>query len=377
MLTTALIFIITLLILVVSHEFGHFIMAKRFGVKVLEFGFGLPPRIWGKKIGETIVSLNLLPIGGFVRLFGEDETDKKVLKKERSFASKPVSQRMVIVIFGVLMNFLLAVVLFWIVLGFQRFKEQIPLLIPYNFVGVNQTDETFVLIGNIAKGSPAEAVGIQSGDRVVAVDNRQIEDADDLIQVTREKAGTPISLTLADTENDRRIVEITPRADPPRGQGPLGIELGVIRVAVLNYQTTGQRLTAGFTHSYNLGAYSITILGNLISESLRTKNFQPVSQSLSGPVGVTKIADTIIQTRSPVLPYLNFMALLSLNLAIINILPFPALDGGRLFFLLIEAVSRRRVKAEVEKFIHTVGMVLLLGLILFLTFSDIRKFFLP
>lgn len=374
MLFTIIVFIFTLLILVISHELGHFLAAKKFGVKVLEFGFGLPPRVFGKKFGETIFSLNWLPIGGFVKLFGEDETDKEVLNSKRSFAAKPVLQRIGIVVAGVVMNFLLAAILFWVVLGAQGFKEQIPLLTPFQFVGVNQTNETIILIGGVTEDSPAASSGIKSGDRVLELNGVKLESSEQVINLTKQYAGQEVTFTLQDQSKNNREVAVTPRENPPVGQGPLGVELGSVTIANLNYETPAQKVAAGVVHSYNLTAYSMSILGNLISTSISTRNLDPVSQSVSGPVGITNLTGAILQTESPLIPYLNFVALLSLNLAVINILPFPALDGGRLFFLVIEAVTRRKVKPEVERWIHTVGMAILIALILLITFSDIQKF---
>jgi len=375
MFLTVIIFILTLLILVVTHEFGHFIAARKFGVKVLEFGFGLPPRLLGKKIGDTLVSLNLLPIGGFVRLLGEDEVDEKVLKEKDSFAFQPVWQRIGIVVFGVVMNFLLAIVLFSVVLGAQNFKEKVPLFFPFEFIGVSQSDETVVIIGGVTSGSPAEEAGIKQGDQVVKINGVEINNDEQLVNLTREEAGKEIVLTLSDSADNQREVMVTPRVNPPEGEGPLGIALGTIKIANLHYETFGQKAVSGITHSYNLASYSMAVLGQVISQSWQKQDLQPVSQSLSGPVGITQIAGAIVHTESPFIPYLNFMALLSLNLAIVNILPFPALDGGRLVFLLFEAVFRRKVKPEIEKFIHLAGMFLLIVLIVLITFSDIRKVF--
>lgn len=375
MIFTIIIFVITLLILVVSHEFGHFITAKKFGVKVLEFGFGLPPRVWGKKVGETLVSINWLPLGGFVRLFGEDETDKKVLSDKRSFAAKPVGQRIIVVVAGVVMNFLLAAILFWIVLFSQGFKETIPLLTPYRFAGVDQSNESLVIIGRVAADSPASKAGIKSGDQVVKIGDTKVESGEQLVNLTKEHAGKNVNFTLRDSEKNERVVSVTPRVNPPEGQGALGIEMGTVTVANLNYRNFPQRAFAGFTHSYNLASYSAVVMGKFIGQAVTSKSLEPVSGSVSGPVGITNLAGVILQTDSPLIPYLSFMAILSLNLAMINILPFPALDGGRLFFLTIEAVTRRRVKAEVERWVHTIGMAILLALIVLITFSDIKKFF--
>lgn len=373
MFITIIIFILTLLVLVVSHEFGHFITAKKFGVKVLEFGFGIPPRIWGKKVGETLVSVNWLPIGGFVRLFGEDETNKKNISDPRSFASKPVLQRIIIVVAGAGMNVILASIIFWITLAVQGFHEQVPLLAPYRFFGVNQTNDNIVLVEATAPGSPAENK-LQPGERIIAVNNVQIKDADQLNKIVKAESGKEIILTLKELNGKTKTVTIIPRENPPAGQGAMGVALGSIKVANLSYDSPLQKLSAGFIRSYNFTAYSFNILGDKISQAFTTKNLAPVSGTVSGPVGITTLSNTILQTKDPLLPYLEFIALLSLNLGVINLFPFPALDGGRLLFLLIEAVTRRRVNPEIEKLVHTVGMAILIALFVLITFSDVSKF---
>lgn len=375
MILTIIIFIITLLVLVVSHEFGHFIVAKKFGIKVLEFGFGLPPKIWGKKIGETLVTLNWLPIGGFVKLLGEDGTDKKVLENPRSFAAKPVGSRIAVVVAGVIMNFILAVLIFWVVLAASGFSQQIPLLVPYNFFGVDQTNQLIIMVGAISPDSPAEKSGIKSGEIIAKINNLPLKDSGQLIDLTKKLAGEKVILTLENEQNQSRQVEIVPREDPPEGQGSLGVSLGAFEIANLNYATFPQRFFSGITHTYNLASYSFVVLGKFIGTAIQTQNLTPVSGTVSGPVGITNLAGEILSVKSPLVPYLNFIALLSLNLAMINILPFPALDGGRLFFLMIEAITRKKIKPEIERWIHSVGMAILLALILLVTYSDIKKFF--
>lgn len=375
MFLTIVVFVITLLVLVVSHEFGHFITAKKLGVKVLEFGFGIPPKIWGKTVGGTLISINWLPIGGFVRLLGEDEVDQKVLKEKDSFAAKEVWKRIAIVTAGVVMNMLLAITLFYVVLAAEGFKEQLPLLIPHQFVGVNQVNESLILIGAVSPNSPADKAGIKPGDQITKINGTKLIDSAQLVDFTKQHAGEKMTLTLSNDQNQTRDVEVTPRVNPPAGQGPLGVELGTVDIANIAYATPTQKIFSGVVQSYNLTSYSVDILGNVISSAVKSKNLEPVSQSVSGPVGMTKLTGEILQTKSPLIPYLNFVALLSLNLAIINILPFPALDGGRLFFLLIEGIVRRRVRADIERFVHMVGMAILLALIVLITFSDIRKFF--
>ncbi|MBI4039758.1 site-2 protease family protein, partial [Candidatus Daviesbacteria bacterium] len=331
---TIIIFVLTLLILVLGHEFGHFLVSKKFKIKVLEFGFGIPPRIWGKKIGETLISINWLPIGGFVRLLGEDSVDKEVLANKYSFAAHPVGQRIWVVIAGVVMNLLLAWILFWIVVISSGFKEDLPLIKPHQFLGVNQKSEMSVLIGRVDATSPADQAGIKSGDRIVAVDDQLVVDSKQVVDLTKAKSGQKLSLTLLDRSNQKRIVEVTPRVNPPLGEGALGIELGTIGFFRLSYDTPLQKTFAGFTHSLNVVLYSGDILGSLIASSWQSRSAGPISTAVSGPVGITNITSAILQTQNPLIPYLDFIGTLSLNLAIFNILPIPALDGGRLFFLL-------------------------------------------
>lgn len=369
-----LVFILTILILVVIHELGHFLAAKKFNIKVLEFGFGLPPRVIGKKIGETIVSLNWLPFGGFVRLLGEDESDKEVLENHRSFAYQKVHKRILVVVAGVVMNLLLAWLIFYIVLGSQGFKAQLPLLSPHKFIGVEQKEEGMVVVGEIAPDSPAMLSGIQKGERVLKLDGFEIKNANQLIEYTKTKVGQKMILTLSDFEGvNLRNVEVVPRENPPAGQGPLGVSLGGFDFAVLEYNKPWQKILAGPIHSLNLTTYSWSILSKTIAYSLEKKDISPVSQNVAGPIGITNIVKQILDVQNPLIPYLNFMAALSLNLAIINILPFPGLDGGRLFFLVIEAITRKRTHPVLEKYVHTIGLAVLLGLIFLVTVSDIKK----
>lgn len=368
------VFLITILILVLIHEFGHYIASKKFNIKVLEFGFGLPPRAWGKKIGETIYSINWLPFGGFVRLLGEDEIDKKALDNERSFAKAALHKRITVVVAGVLMNLSLAWVLFYIVLTSQNFKVDIPLLAPHNFVGVTQTKEEYVLIGNVASDSPAQKAGIKSGDRVIAFENVPILSADDLVKKTKENLGKEITLTLSDIQKTQtQTLKVTPRENPPKDQGALGVTLGSFAVSHLEYAKPWQKILSGPIHGYNLTIYSGKILGNTITTSLRKKDFSPLSQNVAGPLGITQLVKQLLEIKNPLIPYLDFMAALSLNLAIVNILPFPGLDGGRLLFLSIEAITRKKTHPTLEKYVHTAGLIILLSLIFLVTISDIKK----
>ncbi len=374
MIFSIIIFILTILFLVVIHELGHFLIAKKFGIKVEEFGFGIPPRAWGKKIGETIVSVNWLPFGGFVRLLGEDEVDKDILKNKRSFAAAHVGKRILVVVAGVVMNLILAWVLLYIVLGFSGFKTKIPLYFNHQFVGVNQKVESQVLVQSISKDSPAQISGIKIGETIMAVDDQPVSGSLDLLDKIKKLAGERVKLTLSGERGSFRSVLITPRKEPPKGEGPLGVGLLQIQIADLEYQNMWQKILSGPLHSVNLIAYSGRILGNFVGQAIQERNLTPLSSTVSGPVGITYVANIILtKSHNPVISYFDFMALLSLNLAVLNLLPFPALDGGRLFFLLIEAITRKRVHAQVEKWVHGVGFAILLTLMILVTFNDLSK----
>lgn len=368
------VFIVTLLILVVIHELGHYFAAKKFNIKVLEFGFGIPPRAWGKKIGETIWSLNWLPFGGFVRLLGEDESDKKVLDDKRSFANQAVWKRITVVVAGVAMNLLLAWVLFYIVLGVQGFKTKLPLLSDYQFSGVNQKTDTAIIVGNIAEGSPAKEAGLKEGDRIMSINGSPVLDSDKFVAEIKANAGKTVNLTISDLQgNATKEIIVTPRENPPAGQGALGVSLGGLKTVDLSFDTPVQKLFAGPIYSYNLIAYSGKILGDTIGFSYKARDLAPVSNAVAGPIGITSVVGQILSVERPLLPYLDFVAALSLNLAVVNVLPFPGLDGGRLLFLVIEAITRKKTHAIVEKYVHTIGLLVLLSLIILITISDIRK----
>ncbi len=374
MVFTIIIFVFTLTLLVTIHELGHYLTARKFNIKALEFGFGLPPRIWGKQIGETLWSINWLPIGGFVRLLGEDEVDPKTRDHARSFAAQSVKKRVIVVVAGVTMNLVLAWVLFWGILAVNNFKVDLPLLTPHKFALVDQQNESIILIGSVSKGSPAEVAGIQPGDRIVALNDHFINTADELIAQTKALAGQSMKVTVSDPDKTSyRNLTMTPRVNPPKGEGAIGVGLSSVEVAHLEYKEWWQKALAGPAHSYNIAVYSFEILGQTIGQSAKSHDLTPISDSVAGPVGITSVLDQLLKTKTPFLSYLNFLAAISLNLAIVNILPFPGLDGGRLLFLAIEGITRKKVNPTFEKYVNSIGLALLIGLTILITFSDIKK----
>lgn len=394
-------FIITLFILsvlVFIHEAGHFFTAKWFGIKVEEFGFGLPPRAWGKKIGETIYSINWLPIGGFVKLFGEDDAGagrvnlkehvhEKHSKSElkRAFFARPAWQRAIVVFAGVLMNALLAFVIYYAFIFLSDFKTVLPLYNDHKFFGVTQTNRLDgLIIGKVAPNSPAEKAGLKSCSeaycvKIVAANGKQFQSSQEFLDRVKLQAGKPLQLTVEEIISKKRFaVTVTPRQNPPKGQGAVGVELSGLDTVLLEYKTPSQQALSGIVHPLNLMSYNYELITMLVKQSVKEKNIGPVSQSVSGPLGILSLGGAINQIpdlKARFIEFLNLAGLLSISLAFFNVLPIPALDGGRLFFIMIELIFRKKVSPRLENYAHSIGMAVLIGLILLVTFKDILQFF--
>ncbi len=338
-------FVFVLSILVIVHEFGHFWVAKRNGIWVEEFGFGLPPRVFGKKIGDTIYSINALPFGGFVRLHGEMNEDG-VTKPKMAFINKSLWAKTAVIVAGVVMNFLLAVVAFGIV---------------YSFTGI-QKDTKEVKVLNIATNSPAQTAQLLVGDIVRKVDGQEVTSVPEFISKIEAKKGKKVKLELQD-----RVVTIVPRANPPVGEGPLGVTI-----------TNTETYFAPVWQRPFLGAYygtkeALYWGGNVVNGFIGIFSDLFKGQSpkdVSGPVGVFAVTSEVAKTG--ILPLINLIGIISVNLAVLNIIPFPALDGGRLLFIIIEAILGKKIAPKVEGVIHSIGMAILLLAILAITIKDVR-----
>ena len=389
MILTILIFVTILSVVVLIHELGHFLVAKKLGVKIEEFGFGLPPRIFGKKIGETTYSINLLPIGGFVKLYGEDEagsgrpevsSQKQEIKdKNRAFFAKKPSQKAAIVVAGVVMNALLAVAIFYTFLFISNFKTQLPLFGNYKFLFVNQKNISDIIISGISKNSPAEKAGIKPFSKVESINNQKIADSSQLVKIINSNKGKEMIFEWSDQKTDKKFKAIViPRVSPPKNEGALGVSFFPVTMASLNYETPAQKIFSGFVHPVNLMAYNFDILGKLIGVSIKEKSAAALGEGVSGPIGVYSLVGNIVQIpdlKERVLQILNLAGILSISLAFFNILPFPALDGGRLGFILVELFTRKKVNPKFEGYAHAIGMAILLTLIIVVTFHDLIKIF--
>ncbi len=351
MLWSIFVFFLVLSILVIVHEFGHYIVAKKNGIWVEEFGFGLPPRVFGKKIGDTIYSINALPFGGFVRLHGE-MTDDGVTKPKQAFLGKSLWVKTAVITAGVIMNFLLAIVAFGIV---------------YSFTGIpKETNEVKVL--EITTNSPAQLAQILVGDIIKKVDGQEVKSVSAFVSKVEEKKGKKVKLEIV-SSNDApsRIVTITPRVTPPAGEGPLGVS---ITSTETYYAPVWQRPFLGAYYGTKEALFwGKTVVAGFVN--IFTELFHGRSpKDVSGPVGVFAVTTEVAKTG--ILPLINLLGIISVNLAVLNIIPFPALDGGRLLFIIIEAMLGKKVAPKVESVIHSVGMIILLLLILAITIKDIR-----
>ena len=345
--TSIISFIIILSILVLVHELGHFLVARKFGIKVEEFGFGYPPKIWGKRVGETIYSINWLPFGGFVRMLGEDSSGQVENKGElkRAFFNQSKRVRVAVLLAGVIMNFLFGVVLFGAI---------------YAKIGIPEEVDYLVITG-IAEDSPAQKAGLKIEDKIINVGKMN-----EFIKDVSSYAGREYELEL----KDGRKVVVIPRTkeETPEGQGALGVAITNTDMVMYPYwQRPFRGMLTGLREAMAWGKDIFESLTMMIVRLFKGS----VPQDVAGVVGIYQISKDV--SKEGVLAILQFMAILSINLSILNLLPIPALDGGRLLFVVVEAITRKRIKPQVEQIVHLVGMALLLGLMVLVTIGDVKR----
>lgn len=334
---TLFIAILFLVILIIGHEFGHFAAAKIFKLKVEEFGFGFPPRILRRRIGETVYSLNAVPFGGFVKIYGENPS-KDIPDKEGSFQNLSALKKVLVVIAGAVMNCIIG----WLAISLVF------------MIGIQPS----VFIGQVASGSPADIVGLRQGDKLQDFDNIA-----GLISLIDANRGEEITLNvIRGTEN--LIIKITPRLEPPVGEGPLGVSL--IDGGIPQHGFFGALYEGGRASLNILGFIFTTLFGLIVS--LFAGNWSAAS-GVTGPVGIFSFLDVAGGLGAVYL--LQILGLISLNLAAINVIPFPALDGGRLFFIIYQKLSGGRLSYRFETIAHAVGFAVLILLMVAVTVRDI------
>ncbi|MDD4989954.1 MAG: M50 family metallopeptidase [Candidatus Pacebacteria bacterium] len=363
MILTILIVVVSLILLMSLHELGHFLLAKKFGIAIEEFGVGYPPRIWGKKIKGTIYSVNWLPLGAFVKILGEDDNTEK---SKGSFASKPIWQRALVLLGGVASFWLVAFLIITVLSGISG----VPTAVPDSFNGTGK-ETPKVLIFSVAKNSPAEIAGIKSGDTI-----KQLQTTNYKLQTNRvaevqefiiSHKGEEVTLTLQRGKENLEV-NVVPRVNPPKGEGALGVALArAANLQVAWYKTpwVGIKITALQTKEIPIQWYEV------IKKKI---NKVPTPEvQLVGPVGLGQIMTQALNQGPG--NYFMLVAIISIYLAFFNLLPIPALDGGRLLFIAIEAVRRKPVKPELEQKITTMFFAALILMALVFTFQDIRRLF--
>lgn len=348
-----------------SHEFGHFIVAKKSGIRVDEFSFGFPPKLFGKKVGETTYNFNLLPFGGYVKIFGENGVEEGEVSEEdkkRSFTNKPRYIQAAVLLAGVVMNFLVA----WLLLsvGFMSGLPSSSSTAPKGAIVENQ----YLTITSVVKDSPAEISGLKAGDKIIkltsGIDFTETPSADSVKFFVKKHGDNSIKVDyIRGYQNGE--VEVTPRKTSEDAVPAIGIAMdtiGTLKLPIHKALWEGLKLTSHLVVGTAVGFY------HLVAGALSGSGDM---SAVTGPIGIVGIVGDA--AKFGFIYLLSFTALISVNLAVINLLPFPALDGGRLVFLLIEKIKGSRIKPEISNVVNMVGFGILMLLMVFVTYHDIIK----
>ena len=366
-LSAVILFILILLVLVIVHEFGHFIVAKLTNMRVDEFAFGFPPRIFGKKIGETTYAFNAIPLGGYVSIFGENgsEEDKKIhgaSHHPRAFGNRPWWAQLLVLMAGVTMNMLLALVIF---IG-----------ISYGDVRMSADDEIYgnrvknavLIVTEVSKESPAFLAGIVPGSTIVNVSNggasANLTSAQSLVAFIGKHQNTMFTITYLTPNGQKRTNSISAVYGIVPDKKALGIGLDTIGTVTI---TAAEALPLGYERTVNMTVMTFTGLMGVFTSLFEGES---VLDSLSGPVGIAKIVGETSEYGYAAV--LTLVAILSINLAIFNILPLPALDGGRIVVVIFETLFRRKIPMRYYSWVNVAGFGLLMLLLIIVTINDIR-----
>ncbi len=365
---TILLVILLFASLVLIHEWGHFVVARRNGVEVEEFGFGFPPKVWGRVHKGVLYSINLLPLGGFVRLKGEDAADKG----RGTFGAASFGVKAKILLAGVGMNLLTAVVVLYglCIIGIPGLGTQFE----PGFLKATYAQAPQLMIAQVADGSPAAKAGLKRGDYILSANGRQVATDVALRDFTRAEAGHEVTLNVRQGEAEREV-QVKLR-DPKATEGHLGVasqqvyqlRYDPLSAMVAALYITGALLLATIVGVFQLIAHIPSLVLGLFSSGV-----PQAAQAASGPVGIVFILGSL---SSLGLSYiLLFVANISVALAAFNVLPLPALDGGRLFVAAIQRFTKRQWSAEAEARYHGIGFMVLIALMVLISVYDLRKYF--
>jgi regulator of sigma E protease len=358
MLLTILLFIVILSLLVFVHEFGHFFIAKKSGMKVEEFGFGFPPRLFAIKKNGTDYSVNWIPLGGFVRIKGEAGENRE---DPDSFGSQGFWAKFGVLIAGVTMNFALAAVLFAI-----GFMIGLPTIVSDHLPESATIEQQSVQIMTVLESSPASEAGLEPGDVIASLDDQVFTEAEVARAYIADNGDEGIKTLIYHMDDTYETITLT--SVELEEAGIYGVGLGLVTTGLISFAPH---------HAVVQGAWTTVLMtwevckafGGLVRDMVVS---QEVDVNLSGPVGIAVMTGEVAQMGFVYL--LQFAAILSINLGVINLFPFPALDGGRIIFLFIEKLTRKQLNGRVEAVIHNIGFIVLMALIVLVTYRDIVNF---
>ncbi|MEK7511197.1 MAG: site-2 protease family protein [Patescibacteria group bacterium] len=362
---TILVFILVLIALILVHEFGHFLVAKWSGMRVDEFGIGYPPRAWGKKFGETEYTLNWLPFGGFVKIYGEDPTPG-VAPSPRAFSARPRPLQALVLLAGIAMNLLFA----WLLISGTLALGTTRALTAEE---AERAPDAVLAVATVLPGSPAEEAGLTPGDYILSIEGAggSYTGANpDLFTgfIAEHEAGLPLTMSVRSQSGEERIVTAATRqgvvvANPERAAlGVAVAPVGTVQVSWYAAPIEGAVLTWEITK--DVAVALVHFFGGLFT-------FTADLSQVAGPVGIAGAVGDASQTSLVAL--MTITALISINLALINLLPIPALDGGRLLFVIIESIIRRPIPPMFANSVNALGFGLLILLMVVVTASDIFK----
>lgn len=363
---TVIIFLAVLAILIFVHELGHFLVAKKSGIRVDEFAIGFPPKIFAKKWGGTIYTLNAIPFGGFVKIFGEDAHSGEISEENKSvsFVYKPKWIQALVLVAGVTFNIIFA----WIIIAITLFMGSTSAL-PHNTMG--EYNDAKLIVTEVLVDSPASLVGIMPGDTILSISNGKETVSEKLYPEVAQKiiseSKSDLKIKLESEKKAVREISVTPSTSLIAGKRVVGVSMewvGTVKYSALDSLTQGAKATWYLLRETAVG---------LAKFLWQTVTFHSDFSQVTGPVGIAKVVG---EANSLGFRYLlTITAIISINLAVINLVPFPALDGGRLLFVLIEAIIRRPMNPKVVKWSNLIGFALLMILMLVVTSHDIFKLF--